>query len=414
MYYINMKQLYKIIKKPENILLFLIFLVFLFLHFYGLSEQEFIGDEASPMLLIDRMWDAVNLRDIRFLAYPFLFYMDPFRSIFSGTLLHILGPDRIILRLPSIIFSVFTFGLLILIFTKEKVDSWLIILSLLSYSLSGLIFHNRYETGGAQTRFFFLLTGYILWQGYHKTSIQKARISLVSWFTGMLTMLDTVALLPGIVVIFWNKQFFCDRKTKHIIIILITLLSLYFLAWLILPYLAYKYGLQDHYINRGLFYYFSRVNEGPSTNPFSAIQALAAYTSWLFTLWLIASCVMSFRIKKLSVLQLLSIPAWIVVIILNRSSSHIIVFVGLFFFQTVIVTNYYIRKFPILKLPIIIVLICIIYANAANLFNNYLFRYKSSTKQIIIMPLNCLDTAVVRMYKDHGSPLPQKACEADN
>ena len=134
-YYINMKRLYNIIKEQANLLLFLIFVVFLFLHFYGLTKQEFIGDEASPMLLIDRMWDAISLRDIRFLAYPFLFYNEPFRSIFSGTLLHIFGPDRIILRLPSIIFSFFTFGVLIWIFKKEKITIWVIILSIIAYSL---------------------------------------------------------------------------------------------------------------------------------------------------------------------------------------------------------------------------------------------------------------------------------------
>lgn len=141
--------------KWRNACISVIFIIFVLLHLFLLSSQEFIGDEASPMLLVDRMWDAITLPDLRFLAYPFLFYSDPFRSFFSGALLHIFGPDRIILRLPSIIFGISTFWLLVWIFKEEKITNWLMILSIISYSLSTLVINDRSAGGDAQTRFLF-------------------------------------------------------------------------------------------------------------------------------------------------------------------------------------------------------------------------------------------------------------------
>ena len=139
--------------KWRNVCLVLIFIVFVFLHFYGLSNQVFIGDEASAMLSIDRMWDAIKLKDLRLLAYPFLFYIEPFRAVFSGTLLHFFGPDPVLLRLPGIIFSFLTFWLLVWIFNREKIDSRLVIISMLSFSLSALLINDRNGGADSQMRF---------------------------------------------------------------------------------------------------------------------------------------------------------------------------------------------------------------------------------------------------------------------
>jgi hypothetical protein len=96
------------IKQKQVFPLLSLCVVFLALHFIGLHTQEFNGDEAAPMLLIDRALDAFRLRDPRFLAYPFLFYSDPFRAILPGFLLHVFGPGRIVLRLPAIAEAVAT------------------------------------------------------------------------------------------------------------------------------------------------------------------------------------------------------------------------------------------------------------------------------------------------------------------
>lgn len=227
----------------------------------------------------------------------------------------------------------------------------------------------------------------------------------------MLTMLDTIALLPGIIVAFWRKRSLVDKKTLYIIFGIIIFFFVYFSAWLILPYLTYASGFQQHYINRGLFYYLTRVNEGIAIEPFQSFKSLINYTSFIFTTWLVIASLLNFKIKKLFFIQFISIPAWLSVVFLNRSSFHIIMYAAFFFFQAVVVTNFLIRKYAFLNIPIIILLTYIIITNSSNLFNNYLFKYKSLTKHIVVMPLNCLDTAAVKIYKDHGKTLPQRAYE---
>jgi len=398
-------------KRLQNTLLILTFTLSIFLHFHALSTQEFIGDEASPMLLIDRMWDSVPLKDVRFLAYPFLFYSEPYRSIFSGTLLHFFGPDRILLRLPSIIFGLLTFCLLIWIFKKEKVTSWLITLSMISYSIPPLIINDRSGGGDAQARFFFLLTSYLIWQGSRQNAIQKLRLCLVTFTIGLLTMLDTFVLLPGIMAVFWKKRFLLNKKIFYLISGIILLIFFYFSIWLILPYLAYKLGFQ-HYMNRGLFYYVSRVGEGVSKAPLVSIQSLINYTSLLFTLWIMGTSLLAFKIKRFSFIYIVGIFAWLAVILLNNSSSHIIIYAAFFFYQATIITDYIIKKYPILRLPFALLLVCIVTANAFNLFTNYFTLFKFSPRLIASQRIECICESVFRMYKDHNKIPPKRVCEA--
>lgn len=398
-------------KRWQNYCLGFLFLLFLFLHVYALNEQQFIGDEASPMLLIDRMWDAISLKDIRFLAYPFLFYMDPFRSLLSGTLLHFFGPDPILLRFPSIMWGLATFLFLVWIFKKEKISPWLIILSMLTYTVSALVINDRSGGGDAQTRFLFLLTGYLVLQSVKEKTLLKLKLSLVSWSIGMLTMLDMVALIPGLIFAFWKKRTMVNKQIILLTSWILIFFLCYFIAWLSLPYLAYTSGFQEHYINRGLFYYFSRVDEGVTRDPFLNIKGLINFTSLLFTLWLIITTMITFRIKKFLLLQMISIPAWLVVLLLNKSSFHIIMYAAFFFYQAVILTNYAIQKYPRLKIVVFLFLIAVSYCNASQLFMNYFHAFKAPPRQILTQKTNCLDTAVIRIYKRHHAIPPKKSCE---
>jgi hypothetical protein len=389
------------VKKLQNVLLIIIIALSAFLHFYGLSAQEFLGDDAAPMLLIDRMWDSKPLRDPRFLAYPFLFYNEPFRSIFSGTLLHFFGPGRILLRAPSIIFGLLTIYLLVLIFKKWGVFPWLIVLSIAAYSLSPLIINDRSGGGDAQTRFLFLFTGYLLWEGCKHNSIRYLRLTLITWSIGMITMLDTIVLLLVMIAVFWKKRFLINKKTFYLIAGTILFFAIYFSSWLILPYLAYKSGFQNYFDNRGLFYYLSRARGSGSGISFDSIKALIDNTSILFTLWLIGAFLFSFKIKNFLLITLISASSWIAVIFLNHSSSHVVMYAGFFFFQAVLVTYYVIKRFPVTRIPFIIFLICVIVTNSLNLFAAFNMQ-----------KIDCLPTSVFRMYKDHNKIPPQRPCES--
>src|SRR3989344_611959 len=143
--------------------LFLIFIVFAFFHFYRLSTQEFVGDEASPILLVDRAWDILTTKDIKLLAFPFLWYHDPFRAAVAGTLIHLTGMNQVLLRLPGIGFSWGIYWLLVWIFTKEKIPPVLTILSLLAYSAAATMMDYRLASGDSQGGFLILWTGYLIY-----------------------------------------------------------------------------------------------------------------------------------------------------------------------------------------------------------------------------------------------------------
>lgn len=77
--------------KTSRLILTVIFLLFAFGHFYRLGEQEFVGDEAAPILLLTRATDALTLKDWRYLAWPFLWYHDPFRAVFNVGIINLTG-----------------------------------------------------------------------------------------------------------------------------------------------------------------------------------------------------------------------------------------------------------------------------------------------------------------------------------
>jgi hypothetical protein len=398
-------------KKSQNALFVLILLLSIFLHFYKLPTQEFTGDEVSPMLLIDRMWDGVFLKDLRFLGYPFLFYHEPYRAMFSGTILHVLGPDRIAVRLPSIFFALLTLSLLFWIFKKENITPWIAISSITSYSISPLIFHDRTGGGDAQTRFLFLLTGYLAWKAYQNSNVKNFRLSLITMTIGILTMLDTIVILPAIIIVFLRKKFFSDKKTLYLVVGAIVFLGLYFSAWLTLPYLAFKSDFQNYYQNRGLFYYFSRIGGGIGRSPLDGIQSLVTYTDILFTIWVLAASFSSLKIKKFLIVNAVGVSAWIAVLFLSNSSSHILSYVSFFFFQAVLVTNHIIKKISIAKPLFIIFIIFIIVTNTFNLFTNYFSLSKSPPGLNLARKVTCLNESVIRTYKDHDKKLEGKPCE---
>lgn len=388
-------------------IIFLILILFIFLHFYQLSNQEFVGDEASPIYYIDRMWDAFPLHDVRFLAYPFLFYTDPFRAIFSGTLLHFIGPNRIILRLPSIGFAILNFGFLIFIFKKEKIYPLLLIFSILAYALSALTINDRQAGGDSQTRFLFLFISYTIWKNRNSLNTKNFYLILSSLMLGILTMLDSLVLVPAVTVIFLRNFPLFTKKQVYVLAVLVLFLCLYFIAWTLLPILAYKFGFQHYLSNRGLFYYFSRVSVGTLLTPLNSVDRLTHYTNLLFTLWMIITLIFSFKIKKYLLLNLISVFAWISVLFLNRSGDHVIMYVSFFFFQAVIVTDYIIKKYPIVKLPVVLILLLIALLNASNLLTNYtsFFNFKVKKGQVENTTKSkpiCLDEAVIRIYKSHA------------
>jgi hypothetical protein len=395
--------------KRFYIILGIIFAVFVFLHFYNLSLQEFVGDEAGPMYLIDRMWDFIRLKDIRFLAFPYLFYYEPYRAIFSGTILHFFGSDRILLRLPSILFGFATFWFFVWAFLKEKVSKTIIVLSLLSYSVSGIIINDRSGGGDAQTRFFILVAAYFLWKAAKDLNRRKLRLGIAAFSSGLLTMLDTTVILPGLIYSLVINNFFRYRKTLILSIGMVIFFGIYFFAWLILPYLAYKANIQNYLDNRGLFYYFSNLKEGLTRDPGVPIYYMVRYSSVIMFAWFVVSFAISFFLKKNRTLLVFTLPAWIFGMVLSHSGMHIIMYFALFFFQSVLIADYFVKKYPRTKIIFFVLFIFVIIFNAANLYNSY-YALLNIGKNSITVKKPCLDEAVIRIYKNHETVPLNKNC----
>lgn len=369
-----------------------LFIIFVFWHFYRLNSQEFVGDEASVMLTIDRAWSAFKLKDFRFLAYPFLFYIEPLRGIFSGTLLHFFGPDKIILRLPSILFNLGAFWLLVFICKKERISKTISFLGLAAYISTAIVMPARLAFELGRSNFLILLTGYLIYSG----SLSR---SLWSFLASFLTVINTAVFIPSYLLI--AKKLKRLKNLKLIILII----AVYLVLWLFLPYLAYRSGFQAHFINRGLFYFLSRTKEGISGDPFKSFRALNYYSSFLFTFLVFSSFIFSWFIKKLRRFQIVAAPTWLALLLLSRPSFHILVHIGLLFLQLIFVLDWFWKKYSRSRLIITALLLLTIIFNFYGFYTNFLAgnlnpNSEFSIGRLDIPPLNnSSDEAVKRIYQ---------------
>lgn len=387
--------------------LWCLFLVFFTFHFVGLSTQAFLGDEASPLLLTDRMWDAYSLHDIRFLAYPFLFYHDPFRAIVSGTLLHFFGVSPILLRLPGIAFDCAGFWILILIFKREHVPKLIALGAMGVYSFLGTIFVARLAGGDGQVKFFILLSGYFMYMLATKRNYSYFPKALWTFALGTLTMLDTVAFLPAF--IFFALKTKSVFKYKRQIVLFTLVFAAYFILWIVLPLLAYKLGIQHYLSNRGLFYYFGRASNGVSIDPTKSLRALFYYAGPLFTLWCLGSYSISWFLPKLRQFSFLTTFAWASLFLLKGPSFHAIMFTSLFFVQAVFCTAYVHTHFAKVKILVLFMLFSIA-LNTGFTFNaNFLSLRSYTHDEFFVGHMDAtkadhnIDEAVTRIMNRHGT-----------
>lgn len=363
-----------------------------------------MGDEASPMILIERMWDGIRDRDVRFLAYPFLFYQDPFRAPLSGTLLHFFGPDRILLRLPNIIFDVATLLLLIFLMIKNNFAKPLQIFLLASYITGSHLFIARLAGGDAQFRFFFLWSGSLLYQTHQKPTARTYLAALISGAVALLTMLNALALVPFGLFVLIRTKLYHHRTVLFSTILLSLFFIFYFAVWILLPFYAYKSGFQDRYTDRGLWYYFTRVSES-QTDYLKSYRALESYSSLPFALLLILTIPAAFLTRDERTMLILTLPAWISVFALSRPSLHIVMFIPLFFWHTSVVLSKIWKRDQIVRICIMCVLILCVFTNTQRTLGGYILTENLLIEEFVLghirvpKPGTQRDEAVRRLYE---------------
>lgn len=227
---------------------------------------------------------------------------------------------------------------------------------------------SRLAGGDSFARLSILLTGYFIYKHWFKPA---------AWLlvVASLTMLNALILTP----VLWLKNKKSLLKPGMIFLVYLGL-------WLLLPHLAYRLGYQPWFEDRGLWYYFSRIGEGASAEPWLSFKALAHYSSWPFAAWLFLGSAGSY----------LAAPAWLAVLLLSRSSIHVLIFVGLFFFLAVLA----LRRLP---RPIaIFVLILTIGFNSIQLVNHFFRRALNPEDEFPLGHIDAVkqpDQAVEELYR---------------
>jgi len=385
--------------------LFLIFLTFAFLHFYRLNSQEFVGDEASPILLIDKAWDFIKTRDVKLLAFPFIWYHEPFRAVFSGSLIHLVGVNKIFLRLPGILFSLSTYWLLVWIFIKEKFPELLTVLSLFTFSSLAVLMDYRLASGDSRAVFLILFTAYLIYQSLINKNSKILNNALWLFLFAFLTMLDSVILIIPLALAVYFSQALKSKSFKKTLFKVSSIITIYLILWSVLPFLAYKLDFQPWYENRGFFYYLSRIGEGTAADPWLGFKALLHYSSHPFVIWLIISFIFSWFSKPLRLLSWIITPAWLAILLLNRSSSHVLIYLGIFFLQAVMFTRFLWEKYKKTRIIIFISLLLITFFNFKHFYNHFIINPLSVSDRFILghsdvpLPGKTLDEAVKVIYR---------------
>jgi len=211
--------------------------------------------------------------------------------------------------------------------------------------------------------------------------------------------------MPGLVWLIWQQKAWQNRQFRKNLLGVGLILGVYCGLWLVLPYLAYRFGWQEHFINRGLFYFLGRAGEGVAADPVKSLRALAHYSSLGFMLWTLAAFCLSWFVKQLKSLQPILLPSWLAMIGLSRPSLHILLIYGLIFFQGVMAANWLWGKWPKWRSLIVLGMLFIIAANSWQLYAKFLVGKVDARQEFLVGHLDAaeaagyLDEAVVRMYQ---------------
>ena len=385
-----------------------IFLVFTSLHFWRLADQEFTGDEASPMLNIDVALDSLSTGNINYLAYPFLWFHEPLRAVMEGALLHFLGVRPVLLRLPNVVFDLLTFWALVIIFVRERVDKRLIAGSMAAYSVGAFLMIGRLALTDGWTRLMLVVIGYWCYEAWEEGSVKKLMWAIIIYAVSMLRVLDTGVMIVPIVLVVWKIKAWRDKKFVRVTTVAGGVLAVYFGLWFLLPYSAYKKGLLESYNTNGLFYYLGRAGDGSARDLSFNFQILTHYSSVGFALWLLSSFVVCAVVAKLRKILLVSLPALLAVYLLFSPSIHVTSYIGIFFWQAVMVADYVMKKFAWSRTAVLVAVVLIVVLNLQQMYLSFWKgRIANNTRFVwghadVPRPGFDVDLAVKRIYERHG------------
>lgn len=286
--------------------LFLFFLFFFLLFFK--SDGALHGNEVSGIFyaLFYRLgW--------QYLPSIFLYGHEPARGLIELPFI-LLGPNEFVLRLPAIIMGLVSFWAMrkasLLLFKNNFITTAILIL----FSTSGATLLFRVTNGIAGFYLFTILSIYYFFRFLKNEKEKNLTLSLIFSLFASLFYLDSVFLLPGIVLVLLKKYRLKTLKKKIILrpfFIFFILSVLYLLLWSAIP----LYAAQSGFINSsdlnhfGFFRILRRGGQGFDLDIFKSLRLLNFYNhSWSNIFILLLFCQTFFNKKGKNYFYILALP----------------------------------------------------------------------------------------------------------
>lgn len=313
-------------KKTFNFLILFLFLLYVFLNFWGLNIKELQGDEASSLIAVIPAMKFYQ--DPKLLGSIFLFGHAPLRGLVEIPFLYIFGLREFWLYLPNVLASLGLFWINFLIL-KKWFDKHAVIIASIFLAVNGGIVLQRLVMG---VGFFLLFTSLMIYYFYsflEKQKMEKFSLSLLFLFLAIITYVEAVIFIP--IILFWLKRrnLLREKKVLENLFTFFTFTFIFLTLWLIIPFLAFCLGLIPNLTDFGLFRIIKRAGGGINYNLSYCFDLLKRYNSLVLTILLIIGLGLSVFEKKSFFFWSFLLPPLLYFSLINTPTVHLFNYLNL-------------------------------------------------------------------------------------
>lgn len=272
-----------------------LFFIYAFLNFWGLNIKELQGDEASSLLAVIPAMKFYQ--NPKWLASIFIFSHAPIRALVEIPFLYIFGLREFWLYLPNVLASLGLFWINLLILKKWFSKETALIGSAF-LAVNGGIILQRMVMGVGFFVFFTSLMVYYFYSFLENKKIRKFELSLLFLFLAILTYVEAIIFIP--IIFYWLKKenSLQEKKILKSLLLFFLFIVIFFSLWLIIPFLAFRFGFISDLFDAGMFRILKRVGGGFALNLIYNFNLLKYYNSLAMTILLIGGLIFSFLEKK--------------------------------------------------------------------------------------------------------------------
>lgn len=312
----------------QHLFLMMLFILYIYLNFLGLSVKELQGDESSPLLAVI---PAMKFYDNPlWLSSIFLFNHVPLRGLVEIPFLYLFGLKEFWLYFPNVLANLALFWaiwfLLISYFNKRTA---LIGVSLLAVN-GGIIIQRMIMGVG----FFLLFTTLMLNYFYlflKNKEIKYFKRVLICLFLAILTYEEALIFIPVIIYWLWQRHLLGKKEVVKNLIIFFWSIAIFLLFWFFIPLIADRFHYLDNLRDTGLIRLLIRSVNGFSPNIFYLPQLLKSYNSQMMTGYILIGLFLSLFIKTGRYFWSFLFPPLIYFSIIKNPTIHLYNYLNLIF-----------------------------------------------------------------------------------